>query len=67
MTSDAGIFRLLGIAAFCFAGYSVMTGNINLSIFRASRNDSPVSFWFSVAAWIALALIIFFMPELRNH
>ena len=59
MTSDAGLFRILGIMALCYAGYGIMTGSIRLSIWPASRDNSPFSFWFSVAAWAALGLVVF--------
>ena len=67
MTSDTGLFRILGIIALCYAGYGIMTGSIHVSMWPASRNDSPFSFWLSVAAWTALGVVIFFIPELRSH
>lgn len=67
MTSDSGLFRVLGLLALGYAGYGVMTGSIRLGMWPAAREDSPLVFWFSVVAWVALGVVIFFMPELRPH
>ena len=67
MTSDAGLFRLIGIVAWGYAGYALNVGRIWMSLWWSSREDSPFSFWFSFAAWVALGVVAFFMPELRRR